>query len=264
MSPADTPPQPFIGEVDPHAYTAFAHASTEVADAAGFQQLIREHIRPLMPHRSLFVAIGRLHLQYLEIIKILDVDCPPGFAEKMPKLTHMRDRLPVMRIIATKQPVVVEQQTAQVELSAFGQREREEYDLGRMGLYGLLDLSSNMGSYFSFSQVSPDLDASYISRVLKLVCPLLHTAVMRIPDLQSTTQNPLENLTAIERQLLTWLAAGRSNAQMAQMRGRSPSTVRNQLEALYRKLGVASRGEAIGLALSFGLDPTLSMELPGR
>ena len=36
-----------------------------------------------------------------------------------------------------------------------------------------------------------------------------------------------------------------SEDQVAKQRGRSPHTVRNQLQKIYRKLGVHSRGEAI-------------------
>ena len=49
-----------------------------------------------------------------------------------------------------------------------------------------------------------------------------------------------------ERELLSYLKLGYSSRQIALARGTSFFTVRNQLSALYRKLGVANRTEAVG------------------
>jgi glycosyltransferase involved in cell wall biosynthesis/DNA-binding CsgD family transcriptional regulator len=48
-----------------------------------------------------------------------------------------------------------------------------------------------------------------------------------------------------ERELLHLLSAGYSTKQIADMRKRSPATVRNQLSTLYQKLGVARRDETV-------------------
>ena len=56
-------------------------------------------------------------------------------------------------------------------------------------------------------------------------------------------------LTTRELRLLEWLASGRTNVQIGQCSGRSEKTVRNQLTALYSKLGAANRTEAVALWL---------------
>ncbi len=48
-----------------------------------------------------------------------------------------------------------------------------------------------------------------------------------------------------ERELLQLLSAGHSTEEIAALRHRSPATVRNQLSALYQKLGVTRRIEAV-------------------
>ncbi len=58
------------------------------------------------------------------------------------------------------------------------------------------------------------------------------------------------NLTQIEKQLLGLLAAGRTNAGIAKLRGKSPDTIRNQLCKLFDKLNVGSRAEAVSLLLA--------------
>lgn len=57
---------------------------------------------------------------------------------------------------------------------------------------------------------------------------------------------PAPALSPVERDLLDYLALGLGTRQIAEARGTSFFTVRNQLSALYRKLDVANRAEAIG------------------
>jgi DNA-binding NarL/FixJ family response regulator len=56
-------------------------------------------------------------------------------------------------------------------------------------------------------------------------------------------------LTDWERQVLQYLAAGYTNAQIAQRLFRSEKTVRNRLSVLYQKLGVANRAGAVGATI---------------
>ncbi len=59
----------------------------------------------------------------------------------------------------------------------------------------------------------------------------------------------LARLTAAERAVLALLLAGQTNAEVAVKRRRSARTVGKQIDAIYRKLGVHSRGE---LAARYG------------
>ncbi len=65
-------------------------------------------------------------------------------------------------------------------------------------------------------------------------------------------------LSERERELLGWLSAGHTNAQIAELRHRSPATVRNQVWALYQKLGVARRAEAIAKATALNMSGSKS------
>ncbi len=60
-------------------------------------------------------------------------------------------------------------------------------------------------------------------------------------------------LTAREREVLTLLAAGRSNGQIAQALSLSAKTVRNNVSSIFTKLQVADRSEAIVRARRAGL-----------
>jgi DNA-binding NarL/FixJ family response regulator len=56
-------------------------------------------------------------------------------------------------------------------------------------------------------------------------------------------------LTQAERAVLEQIAGGATNEQAAQALGISPFTVKNRLDALYRKLNVKNRTAAVVMAL---------------
>ena len=239
--------------IDPKAYTAFAQASLAVTSAEDFRMLVRQHVRPLLPAQMLLAVVARLHLEHAEIHKMVSVDFPQEFLDQVPKISNLRDRRAAAKWLETRNPVVVDPRLDHQLLSPMGQREADAYDFQMMGIHGVMDVSSNMGSYFSFCRIDFSASRHDIVQALKLICPLLHTALISLPDLEVCTVNPMTRLTQLERQMLQWLAAGRSNTEIAQLRGRSPTTVRNQLEALYKKLNADNRAQAVSVALSFGL-----------
>jgi DNA-binding CsgD family transcriptional regulator len=53
------------------------------------------------------------------------------------------------------------------------------------------------------------------------------------------------SLTAREREVLTWVARGKTNAQIARLLWLAPSTVAKHLENIYAKLGVKTRTAAV-------------------
>jgi DNA-binding CsgD family transcriptional regulator len=60
---------------------------------------------------------------------------------------------------------------------------------------------------------------------------------------------PLPHLTARERDIVDLVSLGYTNAEIAFALGSSANTVRNQLHAVFIKLGVTTRAELVGLVL---------------
>ncbi len=69
-------------------------------------------------------------------------------------------------------------------------------------------------------------------------------------DLQALTHDPLSELTGRERELLTALANGWTNLQIASRIGISRNTVKYHLKNLYDKLGVNNRAMAVAMYVS--------------
>lgn len=73
-------------------------------------------------------------------------------------------------------------------------------------------------------------------------------------DIRTITSDPLEVLTARERELLAALANGWTNVQIAARIGISANTVKYHLKNLYDKLGVNNRAMAVAMFMSNGRD----------
>lgn len=80
-----------------------------------------------------------------------------------------------------------------------------------------------------------------------------HGVVERILRRSATPPTPLPQLTDREREVTELLARGVSNAAIADRLGIAPKTVGNHISAIFLKLGVASRAEAIVQAREAGL-----------
>jgi two-component system nitrate/nitrite response regulator NarP len=68
-------------------------------------------------------------------------------------------------------------------------------------------------------------------------------------DVRKIHQNPLAALTRRELEVLSALAAGQTNKEIAAAQGVSPNTVKFHIKNLFEKLGVHNRSQAIALYL---------------
>ena len=94
--------------------------------------------------------------------------------------------------------------------------------------------------------VSKDLGASELARAVQLV-----GSGQTLFPTKSTQPEPL--LSEREREVLELIAAGETNAEIAQHLYLSPHTIKEHTSALYRKLGARNRAEAVQLAQRIGL-----------
>jgi DNA-binding NarL/FixJ family response regulator len=82
---------------------------------------------------------------------------------------------------------------------------------------------------------------------------IAHRMVSFFSGGRSTAAEPFPELTAREREILELIAAGRSNAEIAQRLSITSKTVRNHVASVMNKLQVVSRSQAIVRAREAGL-----------
>jgi DNA-binding CsgD family transcriptional regulator len=73
---------------------------------------------------------------------------------------------------------------------------------------------------------------------------------------RASEEGEREQLTPREREVLSWVARGKTNPQIAEVLWVSPATVRKHLENVYGKLGVSTRTAAAARFLGFGFGET--------
>ncbi|MFY9719705.1 MAG: helix-turn-helix transcriptional regulator [Candidatus Cybelea sp.] len=91
-------------------------------------------------------------------------------------------------------------------------------------------------------------DRRWTERAARKIAPWPRSWIARrVADSRATTVVPLDRVPPAQRDVLELLRAGRRNSEIADMLGRSPHTVRNQLAQLFRIFDVKSRGELVAL-----------------
>jgi DNA-binding CsgD family transcriptional regulator len=80
----------------------------------------------------------------------------------------------------------------------------------------------------------------------------LRDALVLVRRIAATGQRPAAQaeLTVREREVLQWVAAGKTNAQIADILAASPRTIGKHLENIYAKLGVETRTAAVNRGLA--------------
>ena len=102
---------------------------------------------------------------------------------------------------------------------------------------------ANGGAAFVSKREQPEYLLDTVAAVAqgRMVFPFL--------DVRKIHQTPLTSLTKRELEVLSALAAGQTNKQIAAAHGVSPNTVKFHIKNLFEKLGVSNRSQAIALYL---------------
>jgi transcriptional regulator EpsA len=107
-------------------------------------------------------------------------------------------------------------------------------------------------AHFMFMEVKPAENPQRTAYLLELLLPLLHLSLTRIAHAaQSTPSKNAEAPTLSTRELdiLRWVAAGKTNQEIAEVLFISPFTVKNHVQNILKKLKVKNRMQAAALSL---------------
>ena len=233
--------------LDPMVLYELVNLCLECQDLAQFKNILMGPLPSLLPHVGMIAVIGEIDLNHLHVLRLIEVNAPPALAQSLGQPLRVSDRSALNSWLTHREPMVLGRDEANVEISNIEAREISEYRMGCVAAHGEVDLVARSGSYFSFFGVEQDLSVIEVRRRLGCVIPPLHQAFMRLHKMSGVEGGGARQnrLTATEIEILEWVSAGRSNIEIAQLRGRSVATVRNQLHRIYEKLGVAGRVEAI-------------------
>jgi DNA-binding NarL/FixJ family response regulator len=98
-------------------------------------------------------------------------------------------------------------------------------------------------------------DIAHALRAVTGDTAVYYTAPRGAPEPTPDTSSDAAGLTKREREILTLVAAGHSNARLGRMLWVTEQTIKFHLSNIYRKLGVSNRTEAAARAYALGLIP---------
>jgi DNA-binding NarL/FixJ family response regulator len=124
-------------------------------------------------------------------------------------------------------------------------------------LRGLLNSNTRAWGVLSVDATEDELAAAVraVGEGLWVGAPSLVGDLIRLPGRResSSEDSPIEPLTARELEVIQLMALGLANKQIALKLGISEHTVKFHLSALYAKLGISSRTEAVKRGIELGL-----------
>ena len=215
-----------------------------------FRAIVRQHVRPLLPHRMALIGIGRTLLGNVFIDHLIPVDFPEQLATHLNRRSSLTERPVIEHWLNTGRPVLIERGHNFHLLSGLERWENETFQLGSLAIHGQLDMSGRMASYYCFCQIEELSDKC--ATILELIIPHLQVALMKAHVAESSGKNsPL--LTRKEQEILQWIVMGKTNREIACILEKSELTVRNQVHCILRKLNAATRSEAVQRADEMGL-----------
>ena len=117
----------------------------------------------------------------------------------------------------------------------------------------LMKVPISGGSGHVLLEISPlrdadrEIDARFKGALISIIDP------DRVRPINWAGMKTLYNLTTAEVAILDPLVLGRSNVEIAEIRGVSPETVKAQIRSVFSKMGVHNRAELVRRALTVNL-----------
>lgn len=207
-------------------------------------ELFESFLHPVFFYKSLIAGVGEVEFTRIKIGKIISVNYPVEFLEQIDKVTSVEKRSLLAYWLEHQQPLYVQGANFDDISSDLEKEEIKIFSLSPMLIHGQRDLSGKFSSYFSFRQCK--LDEERAKFLIKIYMPYLHLILSKgLKWEYSQTFDVKLKLTTREWELVDYIKKGKSNKEIAILLQRSPSTIKNQVIALFRKLDVSTRSEAL-------------------
>lgn len=149
------------------------------SDEAQFAAMVRQQLRPLLPHGSLVAAIVRIAPALLRRVHAIGVDHPAAALARLPHELDLEERPTLKRWLDSGEPQLLQLPCDADRISARERRELDALDIRRAALHGRIDLGGIVGSCFIFCHLDEQENPPMTQELLRQVIPPMHEALMR-------------------------------------------------------------------------------------
>lgn len=250
-----------MSDADRAEFFAAVEPSLHINTQEQFFQWTQNELQRVFPHEKLVCGIGRLSKKGAHIRHVMGHNFPDEYVQTLQRPGGLTSSPILVKWMAEQQPILFEPGTTEIDTTGYDEwlNNFQRFGLVNLAAHGMSDVDSHTGSYFSFSTMPGPLTQRH-AYLLKMLIPHLHVALVRVVSnprflkTQSTKQSV--KLTQREKEVLQWLATGKSNWEIAQVIGLSESTVKNHVHRVLGRLKVGSRAQAVAKAINTKLIST--------
>ncbi len=229
-----------------------------VSSAQSFRECADGALQALLPHDGFVCGFGDNIAEWVPHW-LLEHRFPPQYLGALRQPNKGYNSEMIERWRATRQPVAADPRATE------GRWWSEAWMAGAVaaGLtnligHGFVDLSGEGASYFCFIRIPEPLGGRH-AYVMNRLVPHLHTALMRArADFMGrgaarAEPPPCPALSPAQLLILQWLSLGKTNAEISAILGTSENNVKYHLKAIFNKLDVTSRTQAVAKAMTMKL-----------
>jgi DNA-binding CsgD family transcriptional regulator len=230
--------------IENDAITTFVKACHRVSGLAQFRSHIYPKLQEVLPH-TMF-ACGKVRISDLRIVESINLTFPTDYLIETNDKTN-----PVLRRwISLRNPVYVDADSLlRLPWDRSWLEHFKQYNVRNIAMHGVADLNQKYASYFAFGGIG--CWTEYEEFMLQLLVPQLHCAFAHLNNVSDLP--PKKVLTKREAEVLKWVSAGKSNAEIADILNISPWTVKIHVSNLISKLNASNRCHAAAKAIDCGL-----------
>ena len=227
-----------------------------------FKEFISTKFRSLFPHEQALCGIGDLKSK--RVTRLINIDFPNKYIRYAVQPNQLIQSPISNAWIMRQQPIIYRHGTSTFDLDSKFTDIIKSCEIHSIASHGVFDPYSQCFSYFAFANLGSS-NNDEIHAALITYIPYLHYALARILTSEDASSNVkdyvcsednvninlsnkngvVSELTPRENEILTWIATGKSNGDIAQILGISSSTVNNHIKSLFKRLDVSTRAHAV-------------------
>lgn len=230
--------------MDPDVVT---RALALVRSHGAFEHWARDWLPRLVDHRMSMFGFAVRHALGFTIEQIIAVDMPGDYMRSIsgPAGTLM---CPILYDwFRTREPQLFDAATeSDARTDPRWVAKFREFDLRRMAVHGHASACGRMVTFFGLYQLARANDAEV--QCIKAMAVPIHEAMLRVcmpGATESGESDAHPKVTDREREIVRWLAAGKTNWEVGQILGISDLTVKSHVQRLLSKTGTKSRTQMV-------------------
>jgi len=231
--------------------------SLKISNEQNFHNWAQCEIQYLIPHEYLICGIW---VGAETQPRLFSFSSSINFHEEcFPILCNSSEGLMTQLILSLRQSgrgIILNNETALGDYKKSWLEILDQYELNNIAAHGLRGPDGRLKSFFCFLKVNGELSKKLLY-LLEVLLPILDSSLNRVVASQvmslASSKPKKRTLGKREIQIIKLIKVGKTNQVIADELAISPTTVKNHVQNILKKLKVKTRGHAVAKSIDLGL-----------